>query len=131
MKRFYFSIFCLFFAINFYAQNNTFAEDNNVYSSAGLDYVPEFPGGIKEFGLYINENYKLPNVKGLKGKVIVEFVVEKDGSLGLINVIRDVGYGTGEEAIRVLKECPLWKPAMHNGNVVRVRYSLPINIDVK
>ncbi|MCL9806698.1 STMP1 family protein [Flavobacterium amniphilum] len=98
MKRFVFIISCLLFTVIFYAQKNTFVEDNTVYSSAGLDYQPEFPGGLQKFGLYISENYNLPNVKGLKGKVIVEFVVEKDGSLGLIKVIRDIGFGTGEEA---------------------------------
>jgi periplasmic protein TonB len=117
--------------MNLFAQESGLKEDNNVYSSAGLDYQPEYPGGMKNFGLYLSTNYNAPNIKGLKGKVIVEFVVEKDGSLVDIKVIKDIGFGTGVEAVRVLKECPLWKPAMHNGNVVRVRYSLPINVDVK
>lgn len=119
------------FSVDFYAQESQNKEDNTVYSSAGLEQQPEFPGGIKVFGEFIMKNYKLPSVKGLKGRVFIEFVVEKDGSLADIKVIRDVGYGTGQEAVRVLKECPLWKPGMHGGKLIRVKYSLPINIDVK
>ena len=69
-------------------------------------------------------------VKNLKGKVFVTFVVEKDGSLSDIKVIRDIGLGTGEEAIRVLKECPKWLPGEQNGQKVRVLYSLPISIQL-
>ena len=60
--------------------------------------------------------------------MIVTFVIEKDGSLTDIKVIRDIGYGTGEEAIRVLKECKKWIPAEQNGQKVRVQYTLPISI---
>jgi periplasmic protein TonB len=64
----------------------------------------------------------------LKGKVYVTFVVEKDGSLTDIKVLRDIGYGTGKEAIRVLSKCPKWMPGEQNGKKVRVLYSLPITI---
>mgnify|MGYP003411423114 CR=1 FL=1 len=75
-----------------------------------------------------NKKGKLYTSEGLKGKVFVSFVVEKDGSLTDIKVIRDIGYGTGKEAIRVLKQCPKWNPGEQNGKKVRVLYSLPINI---
>lgn len=131
MKKSLFLILCLLLSNEFYAQESSQAEDNNVYSSAGIDVIPEYPGGIPEFGKYISTNFVYPNVKGLKGRVLVEFVVEKDGSLVDIKVIRDVGYGTGVEAIRLLKASPLWKPGMQNGRIVRVRFLLPINISVK
>jgi len=131
MKKIFITLFLVLFSVNFYSQENKSIEDNNVYSTAGIDVIPEYPGGFSAFAEYLMKNYKLPNVKGLSGKVYVEFIVEKDGSLGGIKVIRDVGYGTGEEAIRVLKESLLWKPAMHNGNIIRVKFVLPINIDVK
>ena len=104
------------------------AEDNLIYNTAGIEVKPEFPGGLQEFYNFIGKNYKVPNVKNLKGKVFVMFVVEKDGSLSDIKVLRDIGHGTGEEAVRVLKECPKWIPGEQNGKKVRVLYSLPISI---
>jgi protein TonB len=103
-------------------------EDNNIYNTAGIEVKPDFPGGIDKFYKYVGKNYQVPEEEGLKGKVFVSFVVEKDGSLTDIKVIRDIGYGTGKEAIRVLKSCPKWNPGEQNGKKVRVLYSLPINI---
>lgn len=102
--------------------------DNNIYNTAGIEVKPDFPGGIEKFYSYVGKNYQVPEEEGLKGKVFVSFVVEKDGSLTDIKVIRDIGYGTGKEAIRVLKNCPKWNPGEQNGKKVRVLYSLPINI---
>lgn len=106
--------------------------DNNVYSSAGIEVQPEFPGGFAGFGKYVQKNYRTPEVEGdLKGRVFVEFVVEKDGSLTDIKVVRDLGFGTGAEAIRMLRNAPRWKPGVQNGKTIRVRYSLPIMLDLK
>jgi periplasmic protein TonB len=104
------------------------AEDTNIYNTAGIEVKPDFPGGIEKFYGFVGKNYQVPEEEGLKGKVFVSFVVEKDGSLTDIKVIRDIGYGTGKEAIRVLKSCPRWNPGEQNGKKVRVLYSLPINI---
>ena len=103
-------------------------EDTSVHSLAGIEQKPEFPGGIEKFYLFVGKNYQAPEEEGLKGKVYVTFVVEKDGSLTDIKVIRDIGYGTGKEAIRVLNKCPKWLPGEQNGKKVRVLYSLPITI---
>ena len=106
--------------------------DNNVYSSAGIEVQPEFPGGVAGFAKYVQKNYRTPEVEqDLKGRVFVEFVVEKDGSLTDIKVIRDLGFGTGAEAIRMLKNAPKWKPGVQNGKTIRVRYSLPIMLDIR
>lgn len=104
-------------------------EDNEIYNTAGIEVKPDFPGGIEKFYKYIGKNYQVPEEEGLKGKVFVSFVVEKDGSLTDIKVIRDIGYGTGKEAIRVLRACPKWNPGEQNGKKVRVLYSLPISIE--
>ncbi|HEY0045435.1 MAG TPA: energy transducer TonB [Flavobacterium sp.] len=103
-------------------------EDNNVYNTAGIEVKPEFPGGLEKFYKYVMNNYRAPEEAGLNGKVFVTFVVEKDGSLTDIKVIRDIGFGTGTEAIRVLKKSPRWNPGEQNGKKVRVLYSLPITI---
>lgn len=103
-------------------------DDNNIYSTAGIEVKPDFPGGMAKFYKYVGNNYRSPEEEGLSGKVYVTFVVEKDGSLTDIKVVRDIGYGTGKEAIRVLKACPKWNPGEQNGKKVRVLYSLPITI---
>jgi protein TonB len=103
-------------------------EDNTVYNTAGIEQKPDFPGGMEKFNVFVAKNYQAPEEEGLKGKVYVTFVVEKDGSLTDIKVLRDIGYGTGAEAIRVLKKCPKWTPGEQNGKKVRCTFSLPISI---
>jgi protein TonB len=103
-------------------------EDNTVYNTAGIEVKPDFPGGMEKFYKFVGNNYQTPEEDGLKGKVYVTFVVEKDGSLTDIKVIRDIGFGTGKEALRVLNKCPRWTPGEQNGKKVRVLYSLPITI---
>jgi periplasmic protein TonB len=100
--------------------------DETIYSSAGLEVQPEFPGGIGNFYKGIARNYVYPEGEEINGKVVVSFVVEKDGSLTDIKVLRDLGYGTGAEAIRVLKKLPKWSPGEQNGRKVRASYVLPI-----
>jgi protein TonB len=103
-------------------------EDNSVHLLAGIEVRPDFPGGLNKFYEYVARNYRIPEEDGLNGKVYVSFVVEKDGSLTDIKVGRDIGFGTGKEAIRVLKNSPRWTPGEQNGKKVRVAYSLPITI---
>ena len=142
MKRALLLLFFLVFSISAYSQETTIepakepetpvGPEDKIYSTAGIESRPDFPGGITEFYKFVAKKYKVPNVKGgLSGKVFVTFVVEKDGRLGDIKVIRDIGYGTGEEAIRMLKKCPKWIPGQQMGKPVRVLYSLPINIQTQ
>jgi beta-lactamase regulating signal transducer with metallopeptidase domain len=90
---------------------------------------PEFPGGILEFYKFIGTNFKIPaELKG-SGKVIVTFMVEKDGSLSEFAILKDLGFGTADEIIRVLKLSPKWVPGKENNEAVRVKYSLPVQIE--
>lgn len=102
-------------------------DDNNIYNTAGIEVKPDFPGGIGKFYSYVANNFRFEE-EGVSGRVIVTFVVEKDGSLTDIKVVRDIGFGSGAEAIRVLKKSPRWIPGEQNGKKVRVLYSLPIAI---
>lgn len=104
-------------------------DDNTIYNSAGIEVKPEYPGGIAKFYKFVGDNYKAPDDDGFGGgRVVVSFVVEKDGSLTDIKVLKDLGFGTGAEAIRVLKKAPRWTPAEQNGKKVRCSYQIPINI---
>ena len=110
-------------------------EDNSIKDFASIEIQPEFPGGGNAaFGRYIQKNFvysPMAREQGLSGKVIVSFVVEKDGNLTDIKVLRDLGLGTGEEAVRVLKKSPKWKPGIQNGRPVRVAYSIPIALQLE
>lgn len=103
-------------------------DDNVIYTKTRVEVHPEFPRGIEKFYAFVAKNYKMPNEEGVKGTVFVVFVVEKDGSLTDIKILKDIGYGTGKEAVRVLKLSPNWKPAELNGKKVRCSYSLPITL---
>jgi protein TonB len=131
MKKILIITIAFFFFQIVSAQETTNVSDNTVYNTAGIDVKPDFPGGIGEFYKYFAKNYRTPNVKKLNGKVFVSFVIEKDGSIGEVMVLRDIGYGTGEEAIRVLNNSPKWLPAEQDGRKVRCTFSLPINIDTR
>ncbi len=104
---------------------------NTIFTS--VEVSPEFPGGIQKFYSYLQKNYRYPPMareQGVSGKVIMQFVVERDGSLTDIKVLRDLGLGTGEEAIRLLKSMPKWKPGIQNGRPVRVAYTLPFALNL-
>lgn len=127
--------FSILFTVVFFSCLNCFSQQdteqvnkNETYNYSFIEKKPEFPGGAEAFYKYIGKNYKTPNVNNLNGKVFVNFVIEKDGSVVEAKVIRDLGYGTGEEAVRVLIQSPKWSPGMQNGQPVRVMYSLPITI---
>jgi len=93
--------------------------------------LPEFPGGMQEFYKFISVNYKIPvNFKG-NGKIYISFMVETDGSLSEFQVLRDLGFGAGEEAVRVLKLSPKWIPGKEDDKVVRMKFSLPIALQSK
>ena len=92
---------------------------------------PEFPGGMEAFYKFVTNEYKIP--EGFKGKdkLILTFVVKTDGNLEGIKVIKDLGFGTGEEAVRMMKKSPKWNPGLQHGKPVRVQYHLPIQLDTK
>ncbi|WP_134088171.1 energy transducer TonB [Olivibacter sp. XZL3] len=96
---------------------------------ANVEVNPTFPGGLKAFMEFVAKNYKFPEqakAHGIRGKLFISFIVEKDGSLTEIEVGKDLGFGTGQEAVRLLQRAPKWKPGIQNGRPVRVRFQLPI-----
>ena len=90
---------------------------------------PEFPGGPAKLLEYVQKNHKYPMMareSDIQGKVFVGFVVEKDGSISNVKVLRGIGGGCDEEAVRVVQSLPKFKPGKQRGNTVRVAYTLPI-----
>lgn len=88
-----------------------------------------FPGGQQALMQYLHDNIKYPaqaRETGTQGKVYVTFVVERDGSLTDVKILRDIGSGCGDEAIRVVKSMPKWTPAKQRGKAVRQQFNLPV-----
>lgn len=100
---------------------------------AALQVKPEFPGGIDKFRQYIANNFRTPDLdRDTNLKITVSFIVERDGTLTGIKVLKDPGFGAGKEAERVLKSVKTkWKPGIQNGKPVRANYILPIVIQVQ
>lgn len=95
------------------------------------EQMPEFNGDLSE---YLSKNISYPKIAAenkIEGKVIVQFVVEKDGSISNTSVIKKVGWGMDEEALRVVNNMPTWKPGKQNGKPIRVKYNLPVNFKLK
>lgn len=95
---------------------------------------PEFPGGLEALAKYLADNIKYPQLakdNGITGRVYVSFVVEKNGSVGNIKILRDIGGGCGAEAVRVVKAMPKWKPGKQTGRPVRTQFNLPVNFDLQ
>ena len=106
-------------------------ENGSTFKYNKIEMQPEFPGGMDKFSSFIKRTFKYPaGVKknGVTGRLIVSFVVEKDGSLSEIKVLRDLGMGLGEEAVHMLMKSPKWNPGIQNGRPVRVSFALPILI---
>lgn len=102
-------------------------EENKVFDI--VEQQPLFPGGPAALMKYLSENTKYPVVaqeNGVQGRVTVQFVVEKDGSISDVHVLRGVDPSLDKEAVRVVKSMPRWTPGKQNGITVRVNYRVPV-----
>lgn len=93
------------------------------------EIMPEFPGGVSAMMKYLSNNIKYPAMSqevGAQGRVIIQFVVDKDGTITDPVVVKGVDAYLDKEALRVVNGMPKWKPGMQNGKKVRVKYTLPV-----
>lgn len=98
------------------------------------EQMPEFPGGMKELLKFLQDNLKYPEnamKNNVQGRVIVQFVVEKDGTLTEFKVARSVEPDLDAEALRVLQTMPKWKPGMQRGKIVRVKFTVPVSFKLQ
>ena len=117
--------------INATAQNKKAAKDKVLEKA---EVMPEYPGGDQAMMQFVAENVKYPQEaidKEISGRVMVGFVVEKDGSISDVKVVKGIGGGCDEEAVRVVNAMPKWKPGMDKGKPVRVSYMMPITFKLQ
>lgn len=106
---------------------------NEINDLPGVDEYPEFEGGMKGWAKYIQRNLRYPYAAqelNTQGKVFISFVVEKDGSITNVTLVKGIGSGCDEEAMKVIKKSPIWKPGKNKGTPVRVRYNMPITFSL-
>ena len=99
-----------------------------------VESMPTYPGGQAELMRYLHSQIKYPALakeSGISGRVFVSFVIERDGSVTDITILRGIGGGCDEEAIRVVKSMPKWNPGTQRGQPVRVRFNLPIKFTLQ
>ncbi len=113
-------------------QEKAIIEDEEVHVFQAVEVPPGFPGGMAKFTQYIVDELGHIEVEVQKLPLLLRFVIEKDGRLTDIQVLRDGGYpDIAKRAVRVLERCPKWKPGVINGKSVRVAYVVPITITMQ
>lgn len=98
-----------------------------------VEQMPQFPGGQVEMNKYISENLQYPKVakdNGIQGRVVLRFVVDKDGSISDVQVVRSLDPSCDKEAVRVIKSMPKWNPGKQNGREVPVYFTLPVTFKI-
>lgn len=118
----------IFMCVQHVAGQSKPTSSRQVYEVQDIDNKPEFPGGAQAISKFIASNYRLPDMDSYNGQVIINFIVEIDGSLTDIYVVRDIGYGTGAEAARVFQKSPKWAPGVLDGKPVRSKVAFPITL---
>jgi periplasmic protein TonB len=106
--------------------------DNQIYTF--VQEFPTFPGGEGAMAAYLRKHINYPPIareNNIQGKVFINFVVDKEGNIKDVKVLRGIGYGCDEEAVRVVKQMPPWKPGKQNGRSVPVSLNVPINFTLK
>jgi len=136
MKTLFF-ICSLIISFAFYAQNPP-SKSEEIFLNSSISEFPDeeahFLGGSEAMMKYVIKNVLYPKSeieKGIEGKVMVSFIVEKDGSLSNVKALNSISEALDKEAIRVVESMPKWKPAIYKNEAVRSQMTLPINFSLE
>lgn len=119
----------MMFVLLFSFMTSTAQTKKNDMLFSVVEVMPQYPGGQIAMMKYIMENMKYPEQamkKGIQGRVVVSFIVEKDGRVSNVRLLRSVESSLDKEAVRVVKSMPKWSPGKQNGKPVRVRFNVPV-----
>ncbi len=128
------TVILLVFSTAVFAQESTQElSADTILTIATVDTKPAFKGSEKEFYKYIGINFKYPaeaRQANVQGRLVVEFIIEKDGSMSNYKITRNLYYGTDKELLRILVLAPKWTPGMKNGQAVRVKMTMPVTLSL-
>ena len=132
MKKILFTFIAFICLLSAKAQKTDTVKNNDDANKifVSVEKPPQFPGGMGEFYRFVAKTARYPasaREQNQQGKVILSMIVEKDGSLSNIKVVRGVSVDIDKEALRVMNLSPKWEPGMENGRAVRAAYSVPIS----
>jgi TonB family protein len=120
--------------INLLQGGNTISSEERSEVFTIVEVMPEFPGGNEKLSTVLSQRIQYPDFardNNIQGKVYVQFVVNKDGSISDVKVMRGIGGGCDEEAVRAIKTLPKWKPGEQRGKPVRTRFILPVSFHLR
>ena len=134
MKKIIFSSLLAVLMLSF-CPKITLAQDteNKVYKFTELENPPTYPGGMENFYRFLGQNMKYPaeaKKNDIQGTVFLSFVVEKDGTIADLKIDKKLGYGTDEEALRVIKLAGMWNPGTVEGKAVAAKYNIPVKFSL-
>lgn len=113
-----------------YQKLNLIKDGKETYEYVTMDKFPKYPGGMSELYKFISAKFIMPeNVQYSPGKVVIKFIVDRDGSIVDVQIAQSVHPSIDKEALRVVKSLPKWEPGIQNGKNVRVNMNVPIRID--
>ena len=127
------SLMAMFGLTTVSAQKTVVAEKNQQVFDV-VEQMPEYPGGPSALIEYLSQNVKYPEdakQQKIEGRVLATFVVETDGSVSNVEVVKPAFPSLDAEAVRLLSAMPKWTPGMQSGKVVRVKFTVPINFSLK
>lgn len=128
MRRILLLFITVFIVDNASAQVTATIVDDAPYSYEEVEVRPEFPGGNNAFMTFISSNFQMPDYDGNGGTLKIAFIIEIDGTVTNVSIVKDLGGGTGAEAKRVISMSPKWTSGETRGKKVRVLYVVPIKI---
>lgn len=131
MRKIAFTLVLMLVFGSAFAQSSKDSVKTSTQSSEVVITQPEFKGGIEKMYEYITTNFQYPDEakkRSVRGKLEVEFTVEKSGDITYVGILKGIDYSIDEEVLRLLKAMPRWTPATKNGEPVRYKVSMPITI---
>lgn len=127
MKRILFFTACFFVLYSAKSQSLSMANDEIVEYNT-VEVRPEFPGSYTNFMDFVSKNFPLPDYDGPTGILKVGFVIEVDGMVSSVKVLKNLDATASNEIKKVMAKCPQWKPGVHNGKPVRVYYEFSLKL---
>jgi Gram-negative bacterial TonB protein C-terminal len=125
----YYLIFVAFICTTYLQAQNIATPDSTPIDYETVEQRPIFPGGNNEFMKFISKNFVVPEEEGISGTILLSFIIETDGKVSNIKIIKDIGNGAGESAKRAISKSPNWQPGEEGGKIVRVIRMIPIKIN--